>query len=131
MANKRCPPPFSPQDIHTCSLRLEEFITIVLTSEIGRGATSVVHRGTLTCKPDGATSLDVVVKLAFDVEQRDALRNEYEVYRHLRSKGVHQGITTALGFFNDSEDASCALVALYAGIPLSSESQGDLSIPDW
>ena len=70
--------------------------------------------------------LDVVVKLAFDSEQRDALRSEYKVYCHLKSKGVHQGIATALGIFDDSEGCACALVLLYAGVPLS-ESQGNLS----
>ncbi len=40
--------------------------------------------------------LDVVVKLAFDIEQRDALRGEHEVYHHLWSKGVHRGIATPL-----------------------------------
>jgi len=89
----------------------------------------VVHRGTLTPEIwDGAMPLDVVVKLAFDSEQRDALRSEYEVYRHLKSKGVH-GIATALGIFDDSEGCACALVLLYAGVPLS-ESQGILSISD-
>jgi hypothetical protein len=126
MTHTRCPtPPFSSRAIH--SYGLEDCLTIVLTSEIGRGATGVVHRGTL--KPeicDGVMPLDVVVKLAFDSEQRDALKSEYEVYRRLKSKGVHQGIATALGIFDDSEGCACALVLLYAGVPLS-ESQGNLS----
>ncbi|KAF8351680.1 hypothetical protein F5887DRAFT_1069354 [Amanita rubescens] len=126
MTHTRSPtPPFSAQAIHSCGL--EDCLTIVLTSEIGRGATGVVHRGTL--KPaicDGAMPLDVVVKLAFDSDQRDALRSEYEVYRRLKSKGVRQGIATALGFFDDSEGCACALVLLYAGVSLS-ESQGNLS----
>ena len=60
--------------------------------------------------------LDVVIKLASDIEQRDALRSEYEVYLHLRSKGVRRGIATELGFSDDSEDGACALVMLYAGL---------------
>jgi len=75
--------------------------------------------------------LDVVVKLAFDIEQRKALRSEYDVYRHLRLKGVNQGVTTALGFFDDSEDGACALVMLYAGVPFPTDWQGSLSISDW
>ena len=76
----------------------------------------MVHRGSLKPKMrDGAMPLDAVVKLAFDIEQRNALRSEYEVYRPLSSKGVHQGIATALGFFNDSEGGACAVVLLYAG----------------
>ena len=120
-------PPFPPQQI-----QLEECITIVLTSEIGFGSTGMVHRGNLTtCQPDGATSLDIAVKLALDIEQRDALRNEYKIYRYLRSKGVLRGIATALGLFDDSEDSACALVTTYAGIPVSTELQGDLSVSDW
>ena len=93
----------------------------------------MVHRGKLTTY-DAATSLpvDVAVKLALDIEQRDALRNEYKVYRYLRSKGVLRGITTALGFFDDSDDSASALVTLYASVPLSTgELQGDLSVSDW
>ena len=107
-------------------------MTIVLTSEIGRGATGVVHRGTLgpgIC--DGAMPLDIVVKLAFRTEQRDALKREYEIYRHLSSRGVRQDITTTLGLFNDSEGAACALFMLYAGVTLSTESQGKFSTSDW
>jgi hypothetical protein len=106
-------------------------MTIVLTSDIAHGATGVVHRGTL--EPDiceGAMPLDVVVKLAFDSDQRDALRNEYEVYRQLRSRGVQQGVTTPLGLFDDFEGAACALVLPYAGVAISTELQGNLSISD-
>lgn len=71
----------------------------------------MVHRGTLI--PEiwhNAIPLDVVVKLALDIEQRKALRSEYDVYRRLGLKEVNQGVTTALGFFDDSEDSACALV---------------------
>jgi hypothetical protein len=62
-------PPPPPQSIRRC--RPEECLTIVLTSEIVRGATGMVHRGTLV--PEiwhNAIPLDVVVKFAFDIEQR-------------------------------------------------------------
>jgi hypothetical protein len=62
---------------------------------IRRDATGVVYYGTL--KPNGiAIPLDVVIKLTFNSEQRDALRSEYEVNRCLRSKGVHGCITTSV-----------------------------------
>jgi len=130
IAHTRCPtPPLSPRSIHTYGL--EECLTVVLTSEIGQGATGTVHRGTLKPGiPDGAMSLDVVVKLAFDVEQRDALKSEYNVYCCLRSKGILRGITTPLGFFDDSEGGACALVMLYAGVPLIAALRRDLSISD-
>lgn len=137
IAHTKCPtPPFCPRAINTYGP--EECLIIVLTSEIGQGATGVVLRGTLEPEILGcAMPLDIVVKFAFDFEQRDALRSEYEVYRHLRLKGVVaipkgvEGITTALGFFDDHEGAACALVMLYAGVPLSTELQGNLSISDW
>jgi hypothetical protein len=118
MADPKFPtPPLSP-----LTYAPEECQTIVLTSEIGRGTTGVVHRGTLKPETAGLSiPLDVVVKLAFDDEQRDALRSEYEVYRSLRSKGVLRGITTALGFFDDSEGGPCALAMLYAGRSLVAE----------
>jgi hypothetical protein len=127
MAYTRYP---TPQTIRCC--KPEEYLTIVLTSEIGRGVTGVVHRGTLM--PEiwhNAIPLDVVVKLAVDIEQRKALRSEYDVYRRLMLKEVNQGVTTALGFFDDVEGGDCALVLLYAGVPLSTALQGSLSISDW
>ncbi|KIL60515.1 hypothetical protein M378DRAFT_14077 [Amanita muscaria Koide BX008] len=130
LAHTRCPtPPFSQRDIRTC--RLEDCLTIVLTSEFGRGATGMAHRGTLELEAsDDTVPLDVVVKLAFDIEQRDALREEYEVYRRLRSNGVLRGIATVLGFFDGAEDDACALVMLYAGVPLVTEPQHILSVSD-
>jgi len=119
MANPKPPtPPFSPRRsraIH--AFGPEDCLDIILTSEIGQGATGKVHRGTLEL--DRAMSLDVVVKLAFDRGQQDSLRSEYEVYRHLRLKGVNGGIVTTLGLFDETEGAACALIMLYAGIPLS------------
>ena len=130
VAHKKFPiPAFHPRAID--DYKPEECLTVILTSEIKQGATGVVLRGTLEPEIlDCAMPLDIVVKLAFDFEQRDALRSEYEVYRHLRLKGV-QGIAKTLGFFNDFESAAYALAMVYAGVPLSTESQGDLSISDW
>lgn len=120
------PPP--PRAIH--SYGPEERLTIILTSEIGYGATGVVHRGVLGSDLwGGAMPLDVVVKLAFDSTQQDSLKSEYEVYRCLKSKGV-QGIATTLGIFDDSEGCASALLLLYAGVPIS-ELQGKLSVSDW
>ena len=98
-----------------------ECMTVVLTSEIGQGATGVALRGNLTPEDmEGAGALDVVVKLAFDDGQRDSLREEYKLYLHLRSEAVQQGITPIIGFFDDdADDSACALVMLYAGVPIS------------
>lgn len=106
-------------------------MTVVLTSEIGRGATGVAHRGTLEVEYlSGFVPLDVVVKLAFHNEQKDALRNEYEVYRCLRLGKIFKGVTTVLGFFTDSEGGPCALVMLYAGVSLDKQLGRSLSISD-
>jgi hypothetical protein len=46
-------------------------------------------------------------------------------------KEVNHGVTTSLGYFDDAGDVACALVMLYAGVPLSTILQGGLSISDW
>jgi len=113
-------PLLSPKDI--TSYRAKDSLTVILLSEIGHGATGVVHRGVLNADDsDGSTMLDVVVKLAFDREQRAALRDEYKTYQFLRSEGVVKGIATVLGFFDDSERGPSALVMRYAGVSLGTE----------
>jgi hypothetical protein len=130
MAKAKFPPSLSPRAIRTYTPN--ECLSIVLTSEIGMGATGVVYRGTLKLNNgDGSTQLDVAVKLAFDSQQRDMLRTEYETYRRLRSKHVLKGLTTTLGFFDDTEDDLCALVMLYAGDSLLDQPEHILSVSDW
>jgi hypothetical protein len=133
MVEEKIPaPPFSPRAIRTYTF--EECLTIVLTSEIGEGATGIAHRGTLELNDsDESVPLDVVVKLAFRSQQKDMLRTEYESYRHLRSKGVLRGVTTTLGFFDDTdpEGGPCALVMLYAGKSLINEPERILSVSEW
>ena len=73
----------------------------------------------------------VNLKLAFTSQQRDMPRAEYETYRRLRSKGILRGITTTLGFFDDTEDDLCALVMLYAGDSLLDEPGRNLSVSHW
>ena len=126
----RSAPPLSPQAIHTYTPN--ECLSIVLTSEIGQGATGKVHRGTLKLNnEDRFVPLDVVVKLAFNSQQWDMLRTEYKTYHHLQSKGVVRGLTTTLGFFDDTEDGPCALVMLYAGDSLFDKPECILSVSDW
>jgi len=131
MAGTKFPTPLLlPRDISTCGI--DECLPIVLTSEIGHGATGIVHGGTLQLESaEGSVPLDIVVKLAFDNQQRHALRDEYEVYCNLRSKGVLRGITTVLGFFDDCEGGPCALVMLYAGASLATEPERVLPVSDW
>ena len=123
-------PPFSPRAIGT--YRIDECLPIILTSEFGQGATGIAHRGTLELQiSERPVSLDVVVKLAFEPEQQEDLRAEYEVYRLLRSKGVVEGITTALGLFDDCEGGPCALVMLYSGVSLKEDPEPLLSVSEW
>ena len=93
----------------------------------------MAHGGTLTVESsDGCVSLDVVVKLAFDGEQRDTLKREYEVYRLLESKGVINGIATTLGFFDNFEGHSpSALIMLNAGVPLGTPPEQALVRSQW
>ena len=76
------------------------------------------------------TPLNVVVKLAFRSWQRAYLKSEYKVYLRVESKGVHQGITTVLGRFEDKEGSACALVMPYAGVPISGLGR-KLTISEW
>jgi hypothetical protein len=127
MAKAKFPAP--PQAIHT--YKPNEYLAIVLTSEIRRGATSIAHRGTLRLNNgDGFVQLEVVVKLAFDNWQQDMLRTEYEIYCRLLSKGVLRGITTTLGLFDDTEAGPCALVMLYAGESLFDKPERVLSVSE-
>ena len=77
-----------------------------------------MHSGTLSAVGlNESMQEDVILKLAFNDEQQDALKTEYEMYRLLRSKGVVKGIATVLSFFGDTEeDGPSALVLLYAGV---------------
>jgi serine/threonine protein kinase len=89
------------------------------------------HRGTLKLQNgDGSVPLDVVVKLAFDSQQRGMLKTEYEAYSRLWSKGVFRGLTTTLGLF-DTEDGPCALVMLYAGDSLVDKPERVVSVSEW
>jgi hypothetical protein len=109
-----------PRDIK--DYRTVDCLSVTLTSEVGWGAIGVVHRGMLDADGlPGFTTLDVVVKLAFESEQKADLKAEYERYRVLRSRGVINGIATTLGLFDALEDGPCALIMLYAGDPLEEE----------
>ena len=66
-------PPLSPRAPRFYTPK--ECLSIVLTSEIGNGATGVAYRGTLKLNNGGgSTPLDVAVKLAFTSQQRDMPR---------------------------------------------------------
>jgi hypothetical protein len=99
--------------------RSDEYFTLVLTSEIGDGATGIVHGATLELETSDVQRLthEVVVKLAFSDEQQERLRKEYAIYQHLATANV-MGIPTVLGLFEDLEGGSMALVMNNAGVSL-------------
>jgi hypothetical protein len=74
----------------------------------------------------GCELLDVAVKFALTREQRDALQNEYEIYRLLRLNRICTGITTPLGLFDDAEGGPSVLVMLFEGSPLINVQELDL-----
>ena len=116
----QAPDPLPSREI-VQNYKIEECLTIVLKSVIGRGATGHVFRGTLEVEAlEGCVLLDVVVKLALSSDQRDALKNECATYHQLRLKAVTSGITSPLGLFYDldPEGGPSALVMPYAGVQL-------------
>lgn len=96
-----------------------EYITLVLTSCIGAGATGVVHGATLDIQREKGPPLirNVVVKLSFTPEQRRRLLHEYSIYLCLSTKDI-PGILRAFGLFEDVEGGALALVLEHGGISL-------------
>jgi hypothetical protein len=98
----------------------DEYLSLILESEIGHGATGVAHGATLELATSGGVILNakVVVKLAFSDEQQDSLRHEYNIYQHLALRGV-TGVVNILGLFDDLEGCAIGLVMTHAGDALS------------
>jgi hypothetical protein len=96
-----------------------EYFVLVLTSQIAEGATGIVHGAILELETFDGQSLtqDVIVKLAFSDKQKERMRNEYAVYRHLTKANV-SGIPQVLGLFEDLEGGPMALVMSNAGVSL-------------
>ncbi|KAG5651123.1 hypothetical protein H0H81_009775 [Sphagnurus paluster] len=98
----------------------QEYISIVITSRIAAGATAVAHDADLKLlASDGKVrSTNVVVKLAFEPEQTERLRHEFEIFEHLHSRGVVDGIPFIYGIFKDTESEAHALVMSHVGTSL-------------
>ncbi|KAG6829370.1 hypothetical protein H0H87_011606 [Tephrocybe sp. NHM501043] len=98
----------------------EEYFCITLTASLGVGGTGDAHEGVIDLmEPGGATlSLSsIVVKFAFESDERRRLRHEYKVYEHLKTSGV-KGIPHHFGLFKDAEGDTLALVMTKTGTPL-------------
>ena len=96
-----------------------EYFELLLAPDFSSGATGQVHRATIRmAMPDGRLlSSSVVVKVAFHELQRERLRHEYVVYRHLADKRV-KSVASIFGLFEDVEDGSSVLIMSDAGISL-------------
>ncbi|KAF5369652.1 hypothetical protein D9615_010246 [Tricholomella constricta] len=94
----------------------DEYLSIILTSEIASGATGVAHVAELKVLVAGRTlSSAAVVKLAFEPEQIQRLRHEFSIFQHLKSRGVVEGIPFIFGLFEDVETDALALVMTHVG----------------
>ncbi|KAG5651125.1 hypothetical protein H0H81_009777 [Sphagnurus paluster] len=105
---------------HKARYNSQEYISIVISSRIEAGATAVAHDADLKLlASDGKVrSTNVVVKLAFEPEQTERLRHEFEIFEHLHSRGVVDGIPFIYGIFKDTESEAHALVMSHVGTSL-------------
>ncbi|KIM42836.1 hypothetical protein M413DRAFT_444485, partial [Hebeloma cylindrosporum] len=120
-----CAPSLQPKPPRVQKLKAKyqthEYFTLMLGQPLGDGATGVVHPAALEIqvKDDtGATSIlkrnDLVVKLAFEEEQKTRMQHEFTVYAHLAKKNV-TGVPTVHGLFNDLDSGTLALLMDNAG----------------
>jgi hypothetical protein len=109
-----------------------EVVTVILRSRIGSGATGVLYDSTLQVFTPGMGLLseEIIVKLAFDQEQRSRMRHEYNIYRHLASSGVKGCIPRIYGLFEDMEDGATALLMNHVGkFPWNDEEEEEFKYP--
>jgi hypothetical protein len=99
--------------------KAHEYFELLLKPDFDSGATGQVHKATIRITlPDGRLlSSPVIVKVAFHDFQRERLRHEYVVYKHLAKKGV-KCTATIFGLFEDVRDESSALIMSDVGISL-------------
>ena len=114
--------PPSPQHQRVFLADASELV-LVITSEIGTGATGIVHGGTLEVELAGqCVSLDIVAKLAFSGYQKERLAHENEIYLYLSSRHV-RGIPTSLGLFSSTHGGPSALILTYNGVSITRDTQ--------
>ena len=96
-----------------------EYLEIHLKPNFDSGATGQVHKATIRMALAGGRFLSspVIVKVAFHDFQRERLRHEYIVYKHLAQKGI-KCVATVFGLFEDVDDESSVLIMSDAGISL-------------
>ncbi|KAG6835535.1 hypothetical protein H0H93_000423, partial [Arthromyces matolae] len=98
-----------------------EYISLVLTSEIGSGGVGTVYRAKLEAAIDGSLcESSVAVKLGFTKYHTERLLLENSAYGRLSKGGVTEGIPFVFGLFMDTESDVAALVMTYHGQSLRS-----------
>ncbi|KAG6815388.1 hypothetical protein H0H87_002331 [Tephrocybe sp. NHM501043] len=98
----------------------EEYFCITLTASLGVGGTGDAHEGFIDLMGPEENTLslsNIVVKFAFQSDERRRLRHEFKVYEHLKASRV-TGIPHHFGLFKDVEGDTLALVMTKAGTPL-------------
>lgn len=104
----------------------KEYITLVLESRLGRGATGDVFGARLgpnVALPIGNKEMCLVVKIATTLNKLMRLRHEFNIYCHLRSAGV-KGIPHVFGYYQDGTHEAGALIMRDAGTPLGMRRTG-------
>ena len=99
--------------------RAHEYFELLLQPGFDSGATGQVHKATIrvTLSDGQQHSSPAIVKIAFHDFQRERLRHEYVVYKHLAKKGV-KCVVSIYGLFDDVNNESSALIMSNAGISL-------------
>lgn len=94
-----------------------EHMSITLGPPVGSGAVGTVHKAWIElCTRDSKVLRhSCVVKLALDEEAQKALRNEFNAYQHLATKGMFEAIVRVHGLFRDADTGTCALVMDHGG----------------
>ena len=95
---------------------VRERMSLVLKEPLGQGAVGVVHPAAVSVVLESGQVLkrDMVIKLAFTLEQRNKIFNEYQIYGHLYDKNL-EGIVTVHGLFKDPESGALAMLMDDAG----------------
>lgn len=93
-----------------------EYVTITIGAPLSHGAVGVVHKGDIEAETDtGIHRYSCLVKMVYEPEQREKLKREFEIYQHLATKNLFEGILRVHGLFQDLETHATAMVMDYGG----------------
>ncbi|KIM42823.1 hypothetical protein M413DRAFT_26808 [Hebeloma cylindrosporum] len=116
-----CAPSLQPKPPRIRKLKAKyqthEYFTLMLGPPLGDGATGIVHPAALEIQVKYDTGMistlrrnDLVVKLAFEEEQKTRMQHEFTVYAHLAKKNVTGVPIVHHGLFNDPDSGTLALL---------------------